>query len=199
MIRYYVLPMESSADGLYRGPAYFRWRFDPNPPGIDCPWGIIDYGVINTAVLCADIPQADHDGLVTHTDVYAFTENLDATMPQGEQTALTSFLEADFVPATNWLTGVLTYRQVLRTVTAMCLFMQRLSYGPEGNPMNWGITLNTQWRNLSAARKTAITSAFTSLGYSTSFIGNNTTMRQLIKNAADQWGAKPIAFGPGVL
>lgn len=197
MIKFYILPVERvtrPSGGFWRGPKYFQWRFDPDPPGIQCPCSLKDYGLIDFGVVAVDIQIADDEFLRLQSDVFAFPENLDVNMPQADMTSLTNFLEIAFVPATNWLNGSLTYRAVLRTITAMFIYMQGLT-SIAGSPLDWGITLNTRFRNLSLVYQTAIRQTFTNLGFDSSFITDNSTIRQILKSAADLWGSKPIYFG----
>jgi len=114
-------------------------------------------------------------------------------MTQQQQNALGSFLEGVAVPG-NWLTGSQTFRSVLRTISGMFLFMQRVSTLFGGNPLTSGISLNTQWRNVPANLQAAIETAAAEWGY-TGSIAANTTMRNLLKQFADLWGAKPIYMG----
>jgi len=193
MIRYFVLPVERSVAGHQRGPKYFAWRYDPDPPGIVCPWSLKDYGMIDEGVLCADIEAGDLASVSAHADVFTFPNDLDANMPQGEMTALAALLESAFAPA-HWLTGSLTYRAVLRTVTASFLFMQALTT-LGGDPRTWGITLNTRWNQLTTQQQGWITGCVAGIGYDVAWIAANTTMRNLIKGMADQWGSRPILFG----
>lgn len=194
MIRIYIIPIERTVDGSARGPKYFAWRFDPDPPGIDCPWSIIDYGSIDQGVLAADIQQADHDGLVLHADVYGFPQVIDANMSQSEQTALVNFLNGFGIPS-QWLAGTMTYRAVLRTITGMMLYAQRFLaiLGYPADPFT-GLSLGTQFKNLPAAYQAAAQQAAADLGYPWN-VTNNTTVRVMLKGMADAWGARPILMG----
>jgi hypothetical protein len=191
MIRFYVLPIEQV--GIYRGPKYFHWRYDPDPPGIDCVWSMKDYGNVNECVIAADLTAADDTALRSNGDVYGFPENMDANMPASERNKLSAVLDAAFVPR-HWITSSTTYRQALRAITSMFLYMQRLTY-LGGNPFEWGISLNTRWSELSAQQKDWITQAAWDLGYTIDFIVANSTIRQILKGMADQWGARVILFG----
>lgn len=195
-VLYYLLPVMVIWIGEqdYRGPAYLEWRMNPDGMVVT-DWTCIDYGSINRMVCAVDASPEQHAQLATHADVYQFPANVDTSMPQAEMTGLTTFLEGTYLPA-QWLAGNLTYRQVLRTITGMYLFMQRLTtLSGNVSPLDWGISLNTQYRNLSTQQQAWIAEAFASLGYDASFIRSNTTVRQILKAASDQWGAKPILFG----
>jgi hypothetical protein len=198
-IRYYVLPIERSTDGNGRGPKYFEWRRDPDPPGLTSPWSMIDYGLIDQAVLVSDITDPDRTSLVAQADVYEFPLDLDANMTQQQQSTLTTFLETKVIPA-QWLSGTQTFRSVLRTITGVFLYIQRISGILGVDPMTIsGVTLNTQYRNLPADFSAALSQAASDLDYDFSGVRNNTTLRNILKSMADQWGARPIYMGMATL
>lgn len=191
VIRYYLLPVDVY-QGWARGPMYLKWRF--NPDGLDVPWGCIDYGLIDTMVCAVDASTADHAYLVAQANVYQFPENLDVSPGPAELSALEITLESTYIAA-DWLNPSETWRETLRTVTGMFLFMQRLTAITGNTPLDWGVGLNTQFQNLDQQYQDAIIQAFNDLSYDDSVIRTNWTLRVLLKNAADQWGAKPIHFG----
>lgn len=192
---FYILPVMVVvvSGSTYRGPSYLAWRM--NPTGLAVQWSCKDYGSIDMMVCAVNAEAAQHATLAAQSNVYQFPENLDAVMTQAERSALSAYLESHAVPG-DWIAAQDTFRVALRTVTGMFLYMQRLT-AMTGNvsPLDWGYTLNTQWKNISAAHQTAISEAATSLGYSVSFIGGNTQVRAILKNFADQWGSKSIYFG----
>jgi len=192
MIRFYILPIERN--GNARGPKYFGWKYDPNPPGIDCIYSIVDYGSIDMCVLAADILQADHDALILNTDVYAFPENLDTTMTLANRQALNTYLEAHAVPG-DWLKAGDTFRVAARTVSSMFLYLQRV-LGIMGYPTNpfSGLTLNTRYSSIPNPLHDALHTGATSLGYAWN-VGNNDQIRKIWKDMSDQWGSTPILFG----
>jgi hypothetical protein len=56
--RFYVLPIEQV--GNRRGPKYLKWRYDPDPPGLDVIWNMMDYGLLPTALVVVDAPDEQH-------------------------------------------------------------------------------------------------------------------------------------------
>ena len=70
-VRFYILPIKRV--GTTRGPKYFSWRYDPDPPGITCPWSMKDYGAIDECVIAADIQPGHfgHDGSLLRREVAA--------------------------------------------------------------------------------------------------------------------------------
>jgi hypothetical protein len=136
---------------------------------------------------------ADLTWLAAQADVYAWPTVLDENLPQAERSAVTAYLEAAFVPA-NWISPSDTRRTALRTVTGMFLFMQRLTALSGNSPLDWGITLNTQFRNLTTEQQTWLEEAAVSLGYAWDVVSND-TIRLILKAMADAWGDQPIYFG----
>src|SRR3990167_4693881 len=127
--RFYLLPIENSLDGTGRGPKYFSWRMDPDPPGIAGSWGMMDYGFVPYALLVAkDISQANHDALILNSDVYAFPINLDTPV---SDPIIDTFFENINLP-TDWLTPATTYRELMRQTAGMFQFNQRYGGGAAG-------------------------------------------------------------------
>lgn len=177
----------------YRGPSYLKWF--QNPDGLAVRWSCKDYGSVDMMLCAVNAEPADHDWLAIQSDVYQFPQDIDVNVPQSSVATLQAYLEAHAVPG-DWTSPSETWRSTLRTITGMFLYMQRLT-AMTGNvsPLDWGYTLNTQWRNVEAEHQDAIVASAASLGYDTSFIGNNTLLRAIIKAFADVWGAAPIYFG----
>jgi len=194
MIMFYLLPIERNAAGNMRGPKYFAWLGDPDPPGIACPYSMKDYGSIDMGVLAADILQADHDALVLNADVYAFPENIDPAMTTAQRSTLNTYLEAHGIPG-DWLAPGNTFRSVLRVVTGMFLYLQRVLaiIGYPQDPYA-GLTLNTQYRNIPNPLHDAMSQAASELGYAWN-VGNNDQIRKIFKLMSDQFGAASIYFG----
>ena len=191
MIRYYVLPTESV--GIFSGPKYFHWRYDPDPPGIDCFWARKDYRAAPACILAADIAQPDHEKLRTLRDVSALPYGLDGNMPGADRHKLAKVLEKSLVPR-YWLAGAITAREAIRTITCMFLYMDELvKLG--GSPFEWPVSLETRWYELSAQQKDWIKQACRKNGYTFDFVTVNTQLQAILKGMADQWGKKPIRFG----
>lgn len=193
-IRFYILPIETGTNASKRGPKYFAWTFDPDPPGINCQWSMKDYGSINMAVLAADIAEADHNALVLNADVYAFPINLDVVMTLVERQAANTYFEAHAIPG-DWLAQGDTFRSVLRVVIGIFLYLQSV-LGMIGYPTDpfAGLTLNTQYRNIPNPLHDAMQQGAISLGYTWN-VANNDQVRKIFKLMSDQWGSTPIEFG----
>ena len=66
MNRFYIVPIERV--GNCRGPEYFHWMYDANPPSVHCDWGMIDGGDV-ALVVAKNITEDDHAWLTAHADV----------------------------------------------------------------------------------------------------------------------------------
>lgn len=193
MIRFYLLPIERNAAGTSRGPKYFAWRYDPDPPGLSSQWSMKDYGSIDMAILAADITQADHDALILNADVYAFPADLSASMTLTNRQAMNTYLEAHALPG-DWLSPTDTFKSAARTITGMMLYNQRVCaiLGYPTDPYA-GLTLNTQYRNIANPLHDALSQAASELGYAWN-VANNDQVRKILKLMADQWGNAVIYF-----
>lgn len=196
MIRFYILPIDRQVINgqVYRGPMYFNWRW--NETGINCRWSMKDYGSYDTCVLAADILQADHDALILHADVYDFPEmaTLDDAMTQSDRGELLDFLELYDIPG-DWIYAGITFREALRTITSMMLYMQRVAaiMGYPGDPFGT-VTQNTQYQNVPNPLHDAMRQGALDLGYSWD-VSNVDQLRKIFKQMGDQWGSKGIFFG----
>jgi hypothetical protein len=201
VIRFYVLPVENGVQGthgIFSGPKYFTWRYDPDPPGIDCFWARKDYGAAPACLLAADIAAQDHDTLSTLRDVYAFGLVLDQPLPAAERHKLVKVLARLRVPA-YWVAEAATVRDAVRTLAAMFLYTEKLTKlggsffewvgGSETAPLQW------RWCELSAQQKDWIKQAAWTCGYNLDFVSVNTRMEQLLIEMANQHSKKPIKFG----
>lgn len=188
-VRVYILPIERV--GIYRGPKYFAWRFSVG--GIVCPWQQVDYGLVDFAVLAADVTDPQHTSVSGNADVLALPLNLDSTLTGGSVTSTRDFLEAFNIPA-NWITGGQTWRSLLRTVTGMFLYVQRVT-AIVGETLDFqAVPLNAQINDFPQVWQTALAQAAADMGFDYTGITGATTVRILLKTMADAWGARPIIF-----
>jgi len=190
MQKFYLVPIEQV--GGARGPKYFSWRFDPDPPGIDCRWSMMPYGFFSYAlVLAHDITQTDHVALILHTDVYNFPDDLDTAVSDPN---IDVFFEGINIP-TDWLTPSTTYRELLRQLAGMFQFNQRYRGISEGHDLFETATLDTRLRNLSSQEKIWFDATVVSFGYDPNLINDNSFLRQLIKQAGNFWSGQPFTMG----
>jgi hypothetical protein len=187
MLKLYLVPIQQI--GSVRGPKYFVWRF--NEVGIGCRWNMMDYG--NFALLVAhDITPADHASLIANADVYAFPDNLDQNI--NDKAVLDSFFEPLNIP-TDWTTPSTTYRQFVRQTAGLMQFNQRYTGLSGGESLfGGGITLESNYNQLSAQQQAWFNQALISFGWFTGVQGNP-KLRSLAKQAGDLWGDAPFIFG----
>ncbi len=187
----YVLPIERA--GNQRGPKYFPWRHDPDPPGINCLWAMMDYGFIDYGLLLAfSILPADEAFLAAQADVYAWPSNLSVAI--NDRARIDIFFETISVP-TDWLTPANTYLQFLRQMAGLFQFNQRYGTLSGGQSiLGGGVTLDTQWNSLTSQQQAWFNQTIASFGY-TYTVSGNPKLRTLAKQAGDLWGAQPFYIG----
>jgi hypothetical protein len=192
MNRFYILPIETV--GAHRGPKYFTWRYDPDPPGINCPWGLMDYGLIDACLVAADISQEQHESLAANLDVAAPPQNIDQAISEIAIPQVKAVLEELRIPA-DWVDSTCTYRQVLRMIAGLFLFAQR-HYGMHLEPLiDSKSQLELRWNQIPAARRERIQATADALGYDYSAVTGTWLIRRILKHLGDQWGAKPFYVG----
>ena len=172
-----------------RRPKYIA---DADPP---VSFSGMDYGFQPVFMVGADVSDAQDAALVALGDVRRVPDNLDSNPNAAGVTAVANFLETLNVPA-GWVTTALTWRQITRTVAGLFLFMQRLhSFLGDVRLIDAGVTLSTQFGALPLATRQALIATADSFSYDTSSLSGASTLRQILKVMADQWGAKPVHIG----
>jgi len=191
-----MVPVEEGTVANQFGPKYFRWRFDPDPPGIT-NWNMMRMGNLPHALLVAhDISQADHDALVLNADVYAFPENLD--QPIADPT-IDAFFEGLHLP-TDWFTPSTTYRELLRSVAGMIQFNQRYKgiaaeATGELHSLFDNAGLDTRLREMTAQQEEWFYRAVESFGFNRSIVNRNMQLRQLVRQGASYWDDRTFVMG----
>ena len=156
-----------------------------------------DYGLMDQAVVCADILAADHTTLAANADVLAIPVNIDTTLNTSARNTARTYLESVNIPA-GWVNTGDTYRSVLRSVLGIFFYLQRVT-ALRGVALDWvEVPLSLQWQQIPASWQSAMTQAATEMGYATSGVTSTTTLRTILKYMADQWTA-PIFFGIATL
>lgn len=193
--RFYLAPIEQV--GNYRGPKYFSWRFDPDPPAlIDAGWSMMDYGFLPYALILADVDAGQHSTLSAQADVYAFPENLDQPVTDP---AIDAFFEAVNIP-TDWLTPSTTYRELLRQTAGMMQFNQRYGgiyterYGGNHSIFDTA-TLSTRLRQMSSQEQEIFLATVESFGFDPQLVNVNSQLRLLVRQAGDFWAGMPFYMG----
>ena len=159
-------------------------------------WNAMDYGAEPVMLVFAEVTAAQDATLTANPDVFALPVNLDANLTVAEAATVRTVLEALNIPASNWVTTSVTWRQLLRTVAQTMQFLQRLN-AVQGKmrPFGGTVTLSTRWNQLSAAQQLALREAAFSMGFSTSAIVGSSNFRAMLKAMADQWGNRPVLMG----
>lgn len=149
-------------------------------------WSCIPFGNEGTCVLGADVTTADDTAISANPDVQSIPANLSANLSAGAVTQVQAALESRNIPA-GWVTTSLTWRQVLRTVFTMALFMQRFTVYSVAKFFQSGVTLSTTFGSLPAGIRSALNNAAQSFGFNTTGITGSTTIRAALKILGDQW------------
>lgn len=157
-------------------------------------WGISPNG--KDPMCLAMIRQMNplqYEFIRSQPDVYEFPQNLDVAIGGAESTAIKALLDPLNVPV-NWVNASQTYREVARTICSQFYFANRLTRYYPSPILSEGRTLNTQWSNLSAGLQSAMMAAADSFGYNKTILSGNTTIRNIYKDFADQWGSRIAAI-----
>jgi hypothetical protein len=178
--------------GSARGPKYLKWKYDTT--GIDCRWNLIDYGLIDQAIIAADVTNQQHTALAANSDVLAIPSNINSTLTATAVTTATAYLEGIGMPA-QWVTTSHTYREVLRIVAGCFLYLQRVTAILGRSIVLTGGVLGLQMQNIAADIRAAMQQAADEQGFDYSSVTATTTVRQVLKAMADAWGDKAIYMG----
>lgn len=190
MIRFYVLPIAIDPV-MGRHPKYVSMNDGADGWLVLTRWGMFDYGLIDAALLCANVTQEQHEILAAEPDVAAVPENIDGNISEVALPKVVSVLEALRVPA-GWVDTTYTYRQILRMFGGLCQFAQRHN-GLHGERLiDSQAQLDLRWNQIPADRQQRIIATADSFGYDYSEITNQWLIRQILKHLADQWGDTPL-------
>ena len=129
-----------------------------------------------------------------NSDVYSFSDNLDETMTQADRGELLDYCELNNVPA-DWIFAGITVREAVKTITSIMLYFMRVAaiIGYPADPLA-GVTLNTQYQNISNPLHDALYQAAMEKGYIWGSRDND-QLRKIMKEMGEQWGTKPIYLG----
>lgn len=190
MIRFYLVPVETSNAGARRGPKYFPYRGDPDPPALVASgMEARDYGNEPSMLVASDLTDADDNLLKAQPDVVKFADNLDQQMGPDLAT-MQAALEALNLPAQ--MVGVnTTHRQVIRGIMAIFAVAQCMQ-GKGFNVFGGGVTLATTMGALSAGARNALQQCAIGLGYDITGITLASTVRQLLTMLVQQGSPSPM-------
>lgn len=198
-IRYYLTPAEVVDLGggtIYRGPKYFQWRFciECNVVPISGEAAFIDYGLMPTFLVCANVSSADHTFLAGLVDVTDVPLNIDAFVTQAALIQVQEALEGLKIPG-NWVTTSHTYRQVLRAVAGLFQFAGKYHEMHGEELVDSAINLSMTWGQVPQAKKEKVIATADFFGIDYSEVNNNWTLRQILKLLADFWQSNVFNFG----
>lgn len=148
-------------------------------------YSAMDYGLENTFLAACAPDAATHTSLASNLDVIAIPQGLDSAIGLTALSTVQAKLEGLHVPA-GWVNETHTYRDVVRAVGKMFVFMQRFHGQQLRTFFESGVTLDTRINQLTQAQRQALLDAATSLGLDTSSITGSMLIRQALKTLADQ-------------
>lgn len=199
MLRFYLLPIEVVITGegtSARGPKYFHWFHDPDPPAlVSSPKAMMDYGLIDAALVVAkDITPEDHAALVANPDVVSPPEDIDQNISAGALPTVQAALEALRIPA-DWVDTSYTYRQMLRMIAGLFQFAQRYHVMHNEQLIDNQSQLDLRWNQIPLARRQRIIATADELGYDYSEVQNTWRVRRILMHLGNQWGSQPAYIG----
>lgn len=202
MYHLYFIPVQRVIENgeVFRGPKYLKWS--RNPGGIAVKWSMIDYGLIDVALVAADVTLAQHQQAYDRSDVLSIDprngtqRNLDANITEPERAALVAYLDTanNFVPM-QWASTTDTRRQVIRGICGIFLFVQRVTVLSSMAIGDWGITLGTTWSELTDQQRGWIRDAARSLQFDADDPGPSVTVRQIIRSMANRLQERTFYLG----
>lgn len=170
-----------------------RPKYVDDDPGIR--WAMMDYGFEPSCLVAADVDTATDLLLGAQVDVRRIPDDLDQTLG-AQQVAVASALEALNIPS-QWLTGSLTYRQVLRIVAGIFALLQRFpAITRNANRLFGGaVTLDTQFNQLSLATRQALRDTATDLKLDTSGFTSTSTLHEILRGVGQQYSQRAFVLG----
>lgn len=147
-------------------------------------------------LLAADLDATADAALVANADVTKIPDNLDQLIGAALATVQAK-LSAVNIPF-GWVTSGMSYRTMLRVIIPVFIFMQHFHNVTQiaAAIMNGTtVTLNTQFNALSAAVRQGLLDTAASFNFSTTGFTGTSTVGQILKGVADQYGDQPITIG----
>jgi hypothetical protein len=184
----YLIPIEGTGiDKDGRRPKYMT--------ELGTDWSMIDYGQQPVGLVAADLDVTQAGVLEAHADVSKIPDNLDQSIG-GALTQVSDALETMNIPA-QWITGATSYREVLRALWGFFAFLQRYAEITNSPAPILSVTtnLNLRLNQLSAAVRQNLKDTALSLGLNIDAVVGTTTLRQMLREIADQWGDRSFQLG----
>jgi len=189
-IRFYLIPMEEGPG--FREVKYFRTRWGSGT--IDAPMGVMDYGLMNVALVVSDVTAEQHDLLVSEIDVVSIPQNINENVSAIALPQVKAAIESLRIPA-DWITTNNTYRELLRMIASLFQFVQRYHGMHDEVLIDNQSQLDLRWNEIPQNRQQKIIATADFLGYDYSWVTNTMLVRTILKGLADAWGNKPFKIG----
>jgi hypothetical protein len=157
--------------------------------------GAMYYGLEPACIVWVNnIDAATRTALTANADVVALPNNLDSQIGAGNLTAVKNAIEGLNIPA-NWVVATDTYRQTVRSVSNLFLYLQRLQGLGTSRLLTGGVTLASTFGSLPQSVQDDMIAAAQSFGFDTSQVTASTTLRVIFKVMLDQFGNVPVVLG----
>jgi hypothetical protein len=192
-VRFYIVPTETISTGIKSGGRRAAYVSDL---GLTTPPRSMFFGAEPVALLAADVTPAQHSTLAAQSPITVVPTNLSSTVGASLAT-VQSALESWNIPS-QWVTSGMTYRAVLKGVATVFQFAQRFHGLHGARVFLAGITLSTTVSQLTQAQRDRLAAVSDSFGWDRSQVTGATTMRQLLRGAAQQWDGD-VLFAEEVL
>jgi hypothetical protein len=179
----YEMPLIPSPKGDGRMPKY-RDLLNTN----SVEWNAWTYGDEPHCLVGAlDVPPAVDTTLTADTQVFKLPDNLDTTMGStSTRNTVRTRLEQDELPG-QWVQTTTTWREVARVTGACCRFAQVYEGLALGAWFSGTVHIASTFSSLSAAQQQGIRNVATSFGFDQTIIVGTSTIRDILKNMADQY------------
>jgi hypothetical protein len=188
-VRTFIMPV--IGDGLTIGTA-----FKPKYASLLGSYSAMNFGIENSAcIVVADVTTTVFNTMNSKADAVALPINLDLPFSATTVTKAKPILEAMNIPA-DWVATALTYRETIRILIGMFVFLQRVS-GRTRDPLFRGtkVVLSVQINQLPAPVRQAMFDAARDLGLETIQLLPTDTIRMFLKTLGQQWMQTPLTVG----
>ena len=199
--RLYIVPITKIDTGPgteFAAPKYFFGRLTNGLAGMEgVKWAWERFVWESHGIVAADVSDAQHALLDSQTDVIVIPA-LDNTIPNATvRNRIRNILEAGNIPGT-WVNTGMTYRVVVRNVLNIWRFANRyISKG--GKIFTGSVTLDTTWSQIPALAQQKLIETANEFGLDYSAVTGATTIRQILKGMADQFGEIVYQLGEIVI
>jgi len=199
--RIYIVPITHIDLGPGRefaAPKYFFGRLIAGLAGLEgVSWAWERYVWEDHGIVAADVTDPQHALVSAQADVIAIPD-LDSTIANATaRNRVRNYLEAGNIPGT-WVNTGMAYRAVVRTVLNVFRFHGR--YVSKGGRISTaGFSLATTWSQIPAAAQDRVRATADEFGLDYSAVTGTTTLRQLLKSMADQFGSIEYQIGGMVI